>query len=138
MNRIFSLSMAMILVAAVWGETPSPLACITEMELPQPQGTFVNITGEVTATVGIGQGGLVKTLKVRSETKILRNEVEYLLTKRTQYSASCAGQSVELEFAYVLEGEPARKVSGRVVFRAPNRFVIISRPFIPIIEFEKK
>ena len=138
MLRLLAFSGWILLAGGASGSEREPLTCVTEMEMPSPQGATVNIPGEVRAIIRLGPRGELKTLEVQSGAKALANEVEYLLRKATKYSSDCAGAKLEFTFVYEVEGDPRDSVSGRVVFQPPNRFVIISRPFIPIAEVHKR
>jgi hypothetical protein len=114
------------------------LRCVTEMEVPQMRHAIVNTPGHVHAIVVIGRDGKLKSFDAKATTKILVNEVEALLKYHTQYSSACVGETVLLDFTYVIEGEATDDLRWRVLFRPPNQFTIVSRPVKPIADILPK
>jgi hypothetical protein len=104
------------------------------MEMPTARPAIVNISGKVDATAKLGPLGKPTGFHIRSDIKVLANEVEFLLKYATTYAAACSGEKLGFVFVYRVEGEPLPDVVGKVFLQPPNRFVIVARPFIPIAE----
>jgi hypothetical protein len=114
---------------------PNSLDCVKDMEIPQKHTLVAYTTGNVEAVVTVGSYGRLKSVDIKSPNIQLRTEVEFYLRYHTVYSPSCRGQRVNFSFTYAIEGPLADELSTTLHFLPPNRFLVVSRPVRPIIDY---
>jgi len=112
------------------------LSCITALELPTRglSATGARASGTVNAEIHIGSRGEVSRLDLRGGEPALQGEVQVAIGL-SEFSDRCAGQTVELVFAFTLENPPTSSIiPPGVRFLPPNRFELIFRRRRPNIE----
>lgn len=121
------------LVPRSYAQGEPGLSCIKDMMVPSysylarrsPNG------GTVQALISLGKDGIPKSIEVSGADADIRQEVRDFLSTEATFMPACGGRTVELVFTFQLEGKPEATPPVFVRFRAPNHFVIISRPRSP-------
>jgi hypothetical protein len=88
---------------------------------------IAQITGTASVTIRLDHSAKVQNLEVESPHKALTEWVEGWLT-RSSFLDSCGGQTVQLTFKYLLEGERRNAPENRVVVKFPGTFEITASP----------
>lgn len=112
------------------------VGCIVEIQIPDYSVARLALkTGTVEAVITVGKRGVIAGLKTNAPDPRLAQEVVLWLKKSASFDPSCEGREVLLYFTFRLEGEATHYPFHRVRFRAPNHFIIISQPRLPIIDY---
>ena len=135
-------SLILLLAAfALCGQTPNrPLtdfACVEDMSIPDYSGALrvgwiARVTGSARVLVTLAPSGSPATIDVQSASSFLKRVLEQSFAD-AKFSTRCAGQTVEINFIYVLRGEEAQPVRQSIRLKNANTFEIIANlsPTIP-------
>jgi len=111
---------------------PTGLACAARMPIPNYRGVIwqARVSGSAQVTITIGPGGTISAVEVRSSQSVLAAWLKARLRGVTMLD-SCAGQIVEVNFAYLLRGDPSADPQNEITLIGSNTFEVIAHPPIP-------
>jgi len=109
------------------------IGCVTDMEVPAYRGVAWHATavGTANATILLDSRARPRSIDVQASHPALADLVKRSLTAST-FAASCAGQTLAINFVYRLAGDPDSEPRNEVRWQAPNTFEITARPPLAI------
>jgi hypothetical protein len=94
---------------------------------------LARVTGRVSALITIGHsGGTPASVDLHSEQPLLVSFLKARLAS-AKFLSSCADQTIEIRFIYVLAGDPEEEPHSEFKLRAPDTIEVRARPPVPRI-----
>jgi hypothetical protein len=114
-------------------DVPTSLECWERLRVPRypPLARSARFAGTAHVRVQTDRNAALKSVQISGVQNILRDEVDKSV-RESQLSRSCTNAIIDLEFVFVIEGQPTETNDpGRTSFGWPNQFLISTRPPIP-------